>query len=617
MNKHLGLLLSALALSSCVTPSPYRATGVAEVDEPVDKVLKHLRPIEQMEEALCSLHDFRDQASRLRGVITLDGKKIRLNTDKAVNLPPVLRVSVGKMDEGVDAVGKARQELSQLQKIIDDMSKKFAKSSDSAVRARLKLANSELDSVGPRLKNLARESAQLLAQVERGILWPRPRLCKAVEARHAARLVAVQGAGQGGSVSRVLARVKAYEERLEQARQMGAERCAPKTLAEAEAYADFARLEVRLGNWFKAQEAARRAGVMAVRALEEARPCAPKPKKVKTPAIVEKKDSDNDGIVDLEDKCPDLPGLSKYEGCPPPDRDGDGFLDDEDKCPEAPEDFDGNQDTDGCPEEEDTDSDNDGILDNVDKCPTDPEDRDGFEEKDGCPDRDNDSDGVLDADDHCPGSDGAIGPDVQEDRDGYKDDDGCPDPDNDGDGIPDERDQCRNDKEDIDQFQDDDGCPDRDNDQDGVPDEKDRCPLEKEIINGVNDDDGCPDKKYTMIKVTKEAIKITQKIQFSSGKAKIKKVSFPILDEVADAIVTHRIQKILVEGHTDDVGKDSYNLRLSQKRADAVRNYLIGKGVKEEILDAIGFGETRPLVKGKSRAARAQNRRVEFKIIER
>ena len=136
-------------------------------------------------------------------------------------------------------------------------------------------------------------------------------------------------------------------------------------------------------------------------------------------------------------------------------------------------------------------------------------------------------------------------------------------------------------------------------------------------MNGVNDDDGCPDKKYTLIKVTKEAIKITQKIQFASGKAKIKKVSFAILDEVADAIVTHRIQKILVEGHTDDVGRDSYNLRLSQKRADAVRNYLIGKGVNEERLDAIGFGETRPLVKGKSRKARATNRRVEFKIIER
>ena len=615
--KHLKLLIGALSLAACAMPSPYRATGVVEVDEPVDRVLNHLRPIEQMEEAICSLHDFRDQAARLQGVITLKGKKINLNTDKAAKLPPVLRVSVSKMDQGIDAVGKARQELSQLEQSIDGLVKKYQKSSDAAVQARLKLATDELDSVGPRLKELARESANLLAQVERGILWPKPRLCQAVETRRAAQLVAMQGADESGSVSRVLARIKAYEERLEQARQMNADRCAPKHLAEAEAYADFARLEIRLGNWFKAQEAAKAAGVAAIRTLEEARPCAPKPKKPKLPAVVEKKDSDNDGIVDLEDKCPDLPGLSKYEGCPPPDRDGDGFLDEEDKCPEQPEDFDGNQDTDGCPEQEDTDSDNDGILDADDKCPTDPEDRDGFEETDGCPDRDNDSDGVLDADDHCPGSDGAIGPDVQEDRDGYQDTDGCPDPDNDGDGIPDDRDQCKNDKEDIDQFQDEDGCPERDNDQDGVPDEKDKCPTEKEVINGVNDDDGCPDKKYTLIKVTKEAIKITQKIQFASGKAKIKKVSHPILDEVADAIVTHRIQKILVEGHTDDVGRDSYNLRLSQKRADAVRNYLIRKGVKAERLDAIGFGETRPLVKGKSRKARATNRRVEFKIIER
>jgi len=196
-------------------PSPYRATGVVEVDDPVDRVLNHLRPIEHMEEALCSLHDFRDQASRLRGVITLEGKKIRLNTEKAANLPPVLRVSIGKMDQGIEAVGKARQELSQLQQTIDDLAKKYQKSSDAAVKVRLQLANSELDSVGPRLKDLAKESAQLLAQVERGILWPKPRLCRAVETRRSAQLVAMQGADGSGSVSRVLARIKAYEERLE------------------------------------------------------------------------------------------------------------------------------------------------------------------------------------------------------------------------------------------------------------------------------------------------------------------------------------------------------------------------------------------------------------------
>ena len=90
-----------------------------------------------------------------------------------------------------------------------------------------------------------------------------------------------------------------------------------------------------------------------------------------------------------------------------------------------------------------------------------------------------------------------------------------------------------------------------------------------------------------------------------------------MLDQVADAIVTNKIKKVLVEGHTDDVGAASTNMRLSQKRADAVRDYLVGKGVSADVLDAIGFGETRPLEKARTRSARAKNRRVEFKIIER
>ncbi|MDE0882462.1 MAG: OmpA family protein, partial [Myxococcota bacterium] len=89
------------------------------------------------------------------------------------------------------------------------------------------------------------------------------------------------------------------------------------------------------------------------------------------------------------------------------------------------------------------------------------------------------------------------------------------------------------------------------------------------------------------------------------------------LDQVADAMITNKIRKVLVEGHTDDVGASSTNMRLSQKRADAVRSYLISKGVSGDVLDAIGFGETRPLVDKKTRAARAGNRRVEFKIVER
>ena len=119
------------------------------------------------------------------------------------------------------------------------------------------------------------------------------------------------------------------------------------------------------------------------------------------------------------------------------DRDGDGIKDDEDQCPDDPEDFDGFQDQDGCP---DPDNDNDGILDVDDKCPMVPEDHDGDEDEDGCPegaDGDRDGDGILDSVDKCP--------DVPEDRDGFEDQDGCPDPDNDQDGIPDKSDKCPND----------------------------------------------------------------------------------------------------------------------------------------------------------------------------
>src|SRR5690606_10591226 len=132
------------------------------------------------------------------------------------------------------------------------------------------------------------------------------------------------------------------------------------------------------------------------------------------------------------------------------------------------------------------DRDGDGILDPEDKCPDHPEDKDGFQDEDGCPDPDNDEDGVLDAQDQCPL--------VPEDRDGFEDEDGCPDSDNDRDGIPDASDQCPMEAEDQDGFEDEDGCPDPDNDKDGIPDVKDLCPNEPETWNGIADNDGCPDE---------------------------------------------------------------------------------------------------------------------------
>ncbi len=598
--------LLLLLAAGCSTVSPYRSVGDPSVDEPVNKAFSVMEPLEAMEEATCALHDLADQASALRGVVKLEKKRFRIDDAKLDELPPGLRGGLQKLNKGMSGIPGMKTNLKPIAAELEGA--QVAAGSNASKSARVQLAQAAVGDVDSRLSNVGAELTRMVSLAERGSYWDRPELCKVVEDRRANRLIATTESTGGGGTARLLAQVKAYEEILEQARASGAERCAPKSLAEAEAYAEFTRLEIKLGHWFKAKSAAQKAGTLAVRTREESRPCAPKVKRPK-PVSVPKKDSDNDGILDVDDACPEIAGLRKHKGCPPPDRDNDGFLDSADKCPDQPEDFDGYQDQDGCPEQEDSDSDNDGILDRDDRCPTDPEDRDGFKDDDGCPDRDNDADGVPDDADKCPT--------VAEDREGFEDQDGCPDLDNDQDGYQDEVDKCPNDKEDRDGFEDEDGCPDLDNDKDGIKDVDDRCPMQPETINGVTDDDGCPDKKYTLIKVTKERIEISQKVRFKTGRSKVLKTSFEMLDQVADAIVTNKIKKVLVEGHTDDVGAASTNMRLSQKRADAVRSYLIGKGVSADVLDAIGFGEIRPMVDEKTKAARAKNRRVEFKIIER
>lgn len=131
-------------------------------------------------------------------------------------------------------------------------------------------------------------------------------------------------------------------------------------------------------------------------------------------------DSDNDGIFDNKDICPDqkedIDGFEDEDGCPDLDNDGDGVIDSNDKCIIAAEDIDGFQDSDGCP---DPDNDMDRILDINDKCPNEGEDFDGFEDEDGCPDLDNDKDGILDEKDNCPSE--------AETKNNYQDEDGCPD----------------------------------------------------------------------------------------------------------------------------------------------------------------------------------------------
>jgi len=254
------------------------------------------------------------------------------------------------------------------------------------------------------------------------------------------------------------------------------------------------------------------------------------------------------------------------------------------------------------------DRDLDGLKDSKDKCPTEPEDYDGDRDDDGCPEFDRDGDGIDDESDRCP--------DDKEDRYGFQDQDGCPDLDNDGDGIPDVRDKCPNQPEDKDGFQDQDGCPDPDNDRDGIPDVRDKCPNQREDFDGDRDDDGCPDaKKYKRIVVTKKRIKLKQKIFFKFDSAVILPKSYDLLNEVADALIDRRKAFVRIEGHTDSRGRKRYNKRLSQRRAESVRRYLISKGVKDTNLNAVGYGEERPRWSNKSRNGRSTNRRVEFHIV--
>lgn len=280
----------------------------------------------------------------------------------------------------------------------------------------------------------------------------------------------------------------------------------------------------------------------------------------------------------------------------PGDMDMDGILDDLDECPKQQEDKDSFMDEDGCPE---ADNDEDGILDADDECP----EVAGIAEKKGCPETDNDQDGIENDADTCP--------DDAEDKDSFEDEDGCPELDNDKDGIDDAADKCPNEAEDKDSFEDEDGCPDPDNDQDGVEDARDQCPNEAETMNGKDDEDGCPD----LVRIVNDQIKILQKVYFATGKAKILGKSDELLNEVSAVIQAKPDIRVRVEGHTDNVGNDKKNMKLSQERADAVKAYLVAAGIDESRLVAEGKGKTTPIADNMTKEGRAENRRVEFHII--
>jgi len=281
------------------------------------------------------------------------------------------------------------------------------------------------------------------------------------------------------------------------------------------------------------------------------------------------------------------------------------------------------------------DTDKDGILDELDKCPLDPEDKDGFEDDDGCPDVDNDKDGVLDVSDGAADATGfGACRNDPEDKDLFQDEDGCPDPDNDADGILDVADgavdgsgfgACRNDPEDKDLYQDEDGCPDPDNDGDGVLDVADgakdetgygKCRMEPETVNEWQDEDGCPDIKPQAV-LTETGIQILDKVYFDFNKATIQQRSYPLLDEVVKILTDNpQVNLVRVEGHTDNVGTRAYNAGLSDRRAKSIMKYLVGKGIDQKRLIAKGYGFDFPIDTNATQEGRDRNRRVEFNILE-
>jgi outer membrane protein OmpA-like peptidoglycan-associated protein len=361
------------------------------------------------------------------------------------------------------------------------------------------------------------------------------------------------------------------KEDLDRARRSNALRCAPAELAQAEANLDFVYGELAQGNASRAFEHLTLAEAASRAALALSRDCAPRQVVVREePKLVvkiEAADADGDGVADPDDRCPSVAGPEVNQGCPVEVKDRDG----------------------------------DGIPDELDSCPDQPEDRDGFQDEDGCPDVDNDGDGVLDGDDKCP------------DERGPATNHGCPVRDRDGDGVPDGRDRCPDEPEDKDGFQDEDGCPDLDNDEDGLPDEKDACPDEA----GPADNKGCP-RKFKLIVVTRARLELRKQLKFATGSPRlVGGESERVLDEVAQALADDRkLKRLRIEGHTDSVGDDAANLRLSQGRANAVLAALVKRKVDPARLEAVGFGETRPLATNGTAAGRAENRRIEFTVLQ-
>ncbi len=276
------------------------------------------------------------------------------------------------------------------------------------------------------------------------------------------------------------------------------------------------------------------------------------------------KDSDLDGVRDWDDQCPQTPIGAKVDakGCPI-DSDGDGVYDGLDKCPDTPKGA--KIDKNGCP----IDSDGDGVPDGIDTCPDTP--KGCTVDAKGCP-SDADGDGVCDGVDQCPDTPKGATVDAK----------GCP-TDSDGDGVYDGLDKC----------------PDTPK---GLKVDPNGCAIEYVQRETELLDTG-------MIRVNN--------INFETGKDSILADSYPTLDAVGALLARWPMLKMEISGHTDNTGSESKNLKLSKARAAAVERYILAKypDLKADQYTIKGYGSSKPIATNKTPEGRAQNRRVEFQVL--
>jgi outer membrane protein OmpA-like peptidoglycan-associated protein len=289
-------------------------------------------------------------------------------------------------------------------------------------------------------------------------------------------------------------------------------------------------------------------------------------------------DKDHDGVNDQADRCANTPENSTVDvnGCPDADRDG--VPDQADRCANSPTGV--GVDAIGC-----TDVDGDGVVDPQDRCLNTPT---GTRvDATGCP-MDTDLDGVADPSDRCPGTPAGARVDPAN---------GCP-TDADNDGVVDSQDRCPGTVGGV--VVGPTGCP-PDADGDGVGDAQDTCPGT--AAGATVDASGCPAAGPVVL----------EGVAFLTGSSKLTLNSQGPLDRVVTALRERPQLRVVIEGHTDNVGNRDANLRLSKSRADAVRAYFIAKGITADRLTAVGIGPDQPVAPNDTEEGRARNRRVQLR----